>query len=288
LRLAGLKAPSAATLAALAKCKAWDGRLPEVTELSADGAEALAAYEGQHLWLDGLVEVSADVATALAKCRVEVLRLHGLQTLPADAARGLAAFKGQSLLLNSVATLSPEAAEAIAAFQGDRLDLNLLKTLSPEAARSLAGFAGGELWLNNLTTLEPEVVTALTAFKGDNLVLSTFCHRLGNGIPLDADAARLVCTCARGNSLVSLWQLSALETADAVEIATILATARGRLAIPNLKRISPKTLTALVTKEDIEIPLIEKLELIREPDGSPTEDFAIPEGFLEFQKRQRR
>jgi hypothetical protein len=27
------------------------------------------------------------------------------------------------------------------------------------------------------------------------------------------------------------------------------------------------------------IPLIETLELIQEPDGSPTEDFMIPKGF---------
>jgi len=33
--------------------------------------------------------------------------------------------------------------------------------------------------------------------------------------------------------------------------------------------------------------LIETLELIPEPDGSPTEDFVIPEGFQERQQRQR-
>ena len=31
--------------------------------------------------------------------------------------------------------------------------------------------------------------------------------------------------------------------------------------------------------------LIETLELIPEPDGSPTEDFVIPEGFRERQQR---
>jgi hypothetical protein len=35
----------------------------------------------------------------------------------------------------------------------------------------------------------------------------------------------------------------------------------------------------LIQKEDVEIPLIETLELIQEPDGSPTEEFIIPEGF---------
>ncbi len=111
---------------------------------------------------------------------------------------------------------------------------------------------------------------------------------------LDADprarqkAALLVSVCARGNTSVSLGTLSAIESEDAVEIARILATARGPLALPRLKRISPKTLMALVVKEDIEIPLVETLELIREPDGSPTDDFVIPESLSESQKWQRR
>ena len=50
------------------------------------------------------------------------------------------------------------------------------------------------------------------------------------------------------------------------------------LSLPNFKKISPKTLTALIEKEDVEIPLIETLELIQEPDGSLTEDFVIPKG----------
>lgn len=50
------------------------------------------------------------------------------------------------------------------------------------------------------------------------------------------------------------------------------------LNLPSLKKISLKTPTALIHKEDIEIPLIETLELIPEPDGSPTEDFLIPPG----------
>ena len=79
-----------------------------------------------------------------------------------------------------------------------------------------------------------------------------------------------------------LSAVTALDSPDAVAIAKALATRKGPLSLPNLEKISPKTLSALVEKEDIEIPPIEKLELIPEPDGSPTEDFVIPEG---FQKR---
>ena len=42
----------------------------------------------------------------------------------------------------------------------------------------------------------------------------------------------------------------------------------------------PRTLSAPFEKEDVEIPRIETLELIPEPDGSPTDDFVIPARFL--------
>jgi hypothetical protein len=84
-----------------------------------------------------------------------------------------------------------------------------------------------------------------------------------------------------------LSAVTALDSPDAVAIAKALATRKGPLSLPNLKKISPKTLSALIEKEDIEIPLIETLELIPEPDGSVTDDFVIPEGFQERQKRQR-
>jgi hypothetical protein len=54
-----------------------------------------------------------------------------------------------------------------------------------------------------------------------------------------------------------------------------------------LKKISPKTLTALLEKQDVEIPLIETLELIPEPDGSATDDFVIPKWLEERQKKQQ-
>jgi hypothetical protein len=67
-----------------------------------------------------------------------------------------------------------------------------------------------------------------------------------------------------------------------------LATRPGSLVIPNREKISPKTLLALIEKEDVVVPLIEKLEMIQEPDGSVTEDLVIPEWLQERQKRQVR
>ncbi len=53
------------------------------------------------------------------------------------------------------------------------------------------------------------------------------------------------------------------------------------------EKLSSKTLTTLIEKEDVEIPLLETLDLIQEPEGSPTEDFIIPKGFESRQKRRQ-
>jgi hypothetical protein len=59
------------------------------------------------------------------------------------------------------------------------------------------------------------------------------------------------------------------------------------VSLHGLKRISPRTLLALIEKEDVFVPLVESLELIPEPDGSPTDDIVLPERFLERQEQQR-
>jgi hypothetical protein len=82
--------------------------------------------------------------------------------------------------------------------------------------------------------------------------------------------------------------VTALDSPDSVAIAQALATRKGRLKLPNLKKISPKTLTALIEKEDVEIPLIETLELIQEPDGSPTDDLIVPEWLSERESRLKK
>ena len=71
--------------------------------------------------------------------------------------------------------------------------------------------------------------------------------------------------------------VTAFETADSVAVAAALATRRGRLSLPNLERISPRTLAALIVKKDVEIPPVEKLVLIPEPDGAANDDFIVPE-----------
>jgi hypothetical protein len=108
-----------------------------------------------------------------------------------------------------------------------------------------------QIRLDGLTTLDADTVAALAEFKGRAL------------------------------------SLNGLTAIDAVAVAQALATKKGPLALPNLEKISPRTLSALIEKRDIVIPVIEKLKLIPEPDGSPTDDFVIPAWLQERQEQQQ-
>jgi beta-lactamase regulating signal transducer with metallopeptidase domain len=293
LSLDGLTTLSAEAATALAQHKGVFLSLAGLTTLSDEAAKALAQHKGRHLSLAGLTTLSAEAATALAQHKGG-LSLNGLTTLSAEAAKALAQHKG-GLSLNGLTTLSDEAATALAQYEG-RLELNGLTTLSAEAATALAQYEGrlelpglttlseeaakglaqhnGGLALKGLTTLSDEAAKALAQHKGDlSLALISFS--------LTPDSALVWATLLQGQ----LSAVTALDSPDAVAIAKALATRKGPLSLPNLKKISPKTLSALLEKEDIELPLIETLELIPEPDGSVTEDFVIPEGFQQRQQR---
>jgi len=179
--------------------------------------------------------------------------LTGL-SLNAGTAKTLAEFKGQQLRLNGLTTLDADTAKALAEFKGDWLVLNGLTTLDAETAKMLAEFKSNQLFLNGLTTLDAATAKALAESKA-----------------WDGQLPRI----------------PAFESPASVEIAAALATRKGPLSLPNLTKISPKTLTALSEKEDVEIPLIETLELIQEPDGSPTDDFVIPKGVQSRQKARQ-
>jgi hypothetical protein len=264
LFLAGLTTLSDEVAAALAQ---HEGALSltGLTTLSAEAATALAQHRGVWLSLHGLTTISDEVATALAQHK-GTLYLNGLTTLSAEAAKGLAQHKG-TLFLTGLTTLSAEVATTLAQRKGNRLSLDCLTTLSAEAAAALAQHKG-DLSLNGLTTLSDEAAKALAQHEGSLSLGSISFSRT-------PDSALVWATLLQGQ----LDAVTALDSPDAVAIAKALATRKGRLSLPNLKKLSPKTLSALIEKEDIEIPLIETLELIPEPDGSPTEDFVIPQRF---------
>ena len=191
---------------------------------------------------------------------------------------------------NQIESLTPEQAKKLAAefpgvwvvidpsttYMRRSLPLNGLNSLDAETATALAAYPEGPLLLDGLTTLDAATAKTLAQLKNEALSL--------NGLTtLDAATAKAIAGSPAWNG--DLSSIVAFESPDSVEIAAALATKKGPLSLPNLAKISPKTLTALIEKEDVEIPLIETLELIQEPDGSPTDDFMIPK---EFQTRQKR
>ena len=157
-------------------------------------------------------------------------------------------------------------------------DTNQIERLTPEQATVLAGSTAWDGQLRNLTTLDAATAAALAEFKGKLLCL----NRLTT---LDAATAKALAGSPAWNG--DLSSITAFESPDSVETAAALANRKGPISLRNLTKISPKALTALIEKEDVDIPLIETLELIQEPDGSPTEDFMIPKGFQSRQKMRQ-
>jgi hypothetical protein len=207
------------------------------------------------------------------------MSFNGLTMLDTATAKAIAGFKGAGLDLNGLTTLDAKTAEALADFKGGGLRLDGLTTLNADTAKALAQFKGNCLYLNGLTTLDTETAKALAELKG-GLRLPIAVRESFFMANLTPETASRLAALFHGD----LSFVTALDSPDSVAIAKVLATLEGPLKLPNLEKISPKTLTALIQKEDVEIPLIETLELIPEPDGSVTEDFMIPEG---FEMRQR-
>jgi hypothetical protein len=223
------------------------------------------------------VDVEFEFAGAGKRQIARCLPMNGLKLLDPDAARALADYGKGPLLLNGLTTLDTATARALADFKGSWLFLNGLTTLDPHAAKALASFKGHVLFLSGLPALDTDSAKMLAEFKGGRLMLNGM-------ITLDADTATALASNVKWDG--QLPGLTTLDSPDSIAVARSLAARKGRLALPSLKRISPKTLSALIAKEDVEIPRVETLQLIPEPDGSATDDFVIPE-WLEKRQKQK-
>jgi hypothetical protein len=301
--LTELSADAAAALGTFAGNKSGGGKLNllGLQTLDADAARGLAAFRGT-LELDGLTEIDPETAAALSTYAGPKLSLRGLKTLSAETAAELAKAKAWDGNLPSLRALSDDAAAAVAGFEGKGLLLHATP-LSDRAVQALAGFRGASLYLK-VPRLSDESVRALADFKGDSLSLAGLqeppaeltrllpefaCKQinlhpweyyLGSEQPVTPADARLVAAYAgRLGKTCVLPGIRGFGTPDAVEVATILAAAPGLLSIPNLRRVSPKTFTALVEGKNIELPPFELIELIDEPDGGSNDDLVIPENY---------
>ena len=258
--------------------------LRSLRTLDVDVARVLARSQNNWLFLDGLKKIDAETAKSLADYKGH-LGLSGVLSLDVDTIRELTEVERKGLFLDGMPTIDTEAAEGISRFQGGLLRLDGLTALDADTASVIARTKANRLALNKLRTIDPETAKSLLQFRG--VFHFTALHEtVGQETPLSVDVVKIVCLAAnKAPYAVSLPGVTALDAPDSIAIAQLLAKRQGPLALPNLKKISPKTLTALIEKEDVEIPLIETLELIQEPDGSPTEDFVIPE-WLEERQRQ--
>ncbi len=267
LRLNGLTEISPEIAVALAKSRATVLDLGGLATPSDAVLTALRDFAGQGLVL-GLDALTPSTSKTLATFKARRLRLSGKAALDVEAAVALASFPGEQLWFERAPTeLSPDVARAIASFKGAALGFDGLTTLSTDAAKELATFRGESLALQGIKTLSGDAAEALAAFKGRELA----CHslrnafvKLGGGAPMTLDAARLVCVCTRHGERLTLHFLSALDSPDAEEIARVLATSKGTLTMPKLKKISPRALAALTANGNMEIPARDSLELVGE------------------------
>lgn len=272
LHLDGLTAVDRDTARALAGCLCSGLHLPGLTQLDAEAAKALVGFRGRTLTLSGLTALDADTAAALAGSEAWDGRLPKLSAIDAASARALAAYKG-TLWLDGLTVLDLAAANALAAFGGKQLKVEGLTTLEGGVAAALARSPVWDGRLLRVARLDAGAAEALVSWKGRNH-FELFLPGLQT---LDGDTARVLAQSEVWDGF--LPGLTAFEAPESVAVARALATRKGRLTLSNLKKISPKTLSALIEKEDVEIPPIETLDLIPEPDGSATDDFVIPEGF---------
>jgi hypothetical protein len=282
LGLSDLRTLDAETAQALAGCDSMRLDLSGLQKLDAATARPLAGFRGQMLVLNGLMTLDPETAAALAEYGGQSLQLSGLKSLDADAAKALVKSKAWDGNLPRLSTLDAPTAASLAEFQGNHLMFVDLTTLDADTAGALSRFKGG-LFLQGLTSLDAATAQALGEYEGMFGLDEELLAKLVADHPLDPQTALVYARLANGE----LAFVTAFDSPDSVEIAKALATRKGRLSLPNLKKISPKTLTALIVKQAVEIPLIETLELIPEPDGSPTDDFVVPQWLEDRQKQQQ-
>lgn len=266
-----------------------------IRSLPPDVARALVRTPGS-LGLDGLESVSPEVAEILAHrtggLSVGRLRevshpalldrlvkrdgLRGVRTLPDDVFTTIAAMPGDRTL-DGLQTLSDRQAELLGRHEGT-LSLNGLTTLSDEAARSLLGHRG-PLKLAGLRDVSNQTLDLILQHEHLGPAWSASLHSLSPKLARGLVASRHW----DGN----LAGITAFESRDSVEIAEILSKRQGPLRLPRLKRVSPRTLSALLDTHHVEVPAVQALELIPEPDGGANDDFVVPKSVEERQNRRR-
>lgn len=278
LALPGVTSPTVEVAMALATHKTGVLNLPGIREVPEDVAVALAAHQGKVLELSGLVRLES-LALARRFASQEKCNLRSLGEITPTAALELAR-RRLDLVLPGVRVLSPEVAAALATHHG-ALSLPGLEVLDVDVAAALSSHRGGGLGLHGLRAIDRSAASALASHE-DPIDLA------GLMVTERLDAPEVARLLVKGSRNIALPNMKRFDFPESRTVAEVLATTPGRLSLPSLKAVSPATLLALVRKEDIEIPEIETLELITEPDGSPTDDFVDPRSPEQLRRRRFR
>jgi hypothetical protein len=259
LAFSGLASLEPDVAAALSRCVADVLELDGLTSLSPEAAAALAHSDASFLSLDGLTSLEPEVAASLGD-RSGCLYLRGLSTLSTDVAAGLAAC--DYLALNGGIRLTPDAAAALGGGGNQVVFVGSMQELTPEVA---IGLAGCRLLRFDPAppAVNPRVAEILAGVAGCEFVLPF----------LEALTPEIAQRFAERRDDVVLAGIRTLVSADATEIARILATKRGGLALPDLARITPGALQILVEKNDVQLPDAGTLEIVASADG---DDVIVP------------
>lgn len=305
LRLWGIKSLTPEVAAALVASPGLSLQVTGVRDISPDVARALAGGKREQLGL-GLPSLSADIAEALAAFRGRLLRFPRLESLSLDAAVALAKHRG-SLDLGP-ARISPEVAEALLEHDGP-LGLTEVAKLEPGVGEILARHRH-QVWLaveeidsvalahklfsnsnsnpytgfgvSNLKTLSPDVaavfaaqrhsagfeqITSLTPAAAAALSKHEGHLYLDKLVSLSPELARSLTDRARSATLAGVWGVTlrgveALDTPEAVEVAKALASTSAPVNLPNLRRVSAAALAELRKKPTIKLPAEHEITVV--------------------------
>lgn len=129
-------------------------RKAELTALSTEAADCLAAWKEPDLFLNGIQELSPEAARRLFKWKGNWCCLNGLTALPPETAEVLFQWSGAWLSLNGVKHLNLAASIFLTAWKGRTLELMGLSpesmALEPVALKHLAQWQrlGGKLFVS--------------------------------------------------------------------------------------------------------------------------------------------
>lgn len=144
------------------------------------------------------------------------------------------------------------------------LPLRGLHMLDADTAEQLAAYTHGPLLLDGLKSLSPQIAAALLTED------APYSLSLDGLVSLDTPTADVLGNAGRDLSFDALTSIN-------FEVAKELAKTKGRVAMPSLARVSARTYLTLVQNPRVELPPVEAITFIPEPDGSPPDMRVIRE-----------